>query len=353
MGWNDHVARIVARTCLQHRRIPDTDGLCEIAPTDERRQRARRFGGGSNAVDIVCAAADECACRQVVEIATRGFAQEISTRDQRRQHVTQTKRSRKHDAQREECEPQLTKPTGAKENDRCETAQHRHEQIGAQRDDVIDAQKQAISSAAVAQQVERIESVAPREENKHDRAQRTEMPPHMRRRSDAATFEPQASRQCIEHHHHGADCNDADQRPDVHRLLKREPVYVEPEIAIEKSFDLAKRDSVSRHRHIGPVGQRCGEAESDQARQDDGDRQQAAPGDHGRQLDVRDPRWDCDGKNGSSHGVQIGKREERSRQPCPTLKQHGIGCALPPECGNAHRGEPCVFHDKRRDCAAE
>ena len=213
---------------------------------------------------------------------------------------------------------------------------------------MINCEEQTIGTAALSEQIKRVEAVAPRQQQQHDSAERAEVAPHVRGRSHAATVHPQTSRQRVQHDDQRGHRHHAHQGPQIQRLFDRQPVEIEAEIAAEYTFNFPERQPVPDEREIHPVRERNRQHTADQHCQHHRDGQEALPRNHRDQLEVGHARRHGHRFDGAANRIEIGEGEETTEGPGATLQDRRVDDLLPEERGHAHGREPRVINEQRR-----
>ena len=96
---------------------------------------------------------------------------------------------------------------------------------------MIDVPERSVGTAAIHEHVVHVETKAPRENEEHDAGEYGEVSPHVSRDVEAAAIPAQARRQRVQEDDERGDDQQRDEGPVIQRLLERQPIDEESEIA--------------------------------------------------------------------------------------------------------------------------
>ena len=96
---------------------------------------------------------------------------------------------------------------------------------------MIDVAERAVGPAAARQHAVHVEPEAPREDEKHDPGEHGEVPTHVARDVEPPAVPAQTRRERVQEDDERGDDQQRDERPVIQRLLERQPIDEESEIA--------------------------------------------------------------------------------------------------------------------------
>ena len=137
-----------------------------------------------------------------------------------------------HDAEnRGAGEAPLPRPSRPDDDESGAHRRYREDQIARDEYFMIDVPERAVGATPVHEHVIHVETEAPGQDQQHDAGEHGEVAPHVSRDVEPAAIPTQARRQGIQEDDERGDDQQRDERPVIQRLLERQPVDEESEIA--------------------------------------------------------------------------------------------------------------------------